>query len=262
MLLAGLGAVLVLVAAGSYLVVRSRNREIGLAKLQSDFIAAVSHEFRTPLTALRQFNELLGEADDLAPDKRRTYYKAQTRATERLHRLVESLLDFGRMEAGRRPYTLQRVDAGALVVDVVQELRREIDGRGFDLRCAIEPGEHPVNADAEALARAVWNLIDNAVKYSGDSREIDVTLGRTPREVFIGVRDRGIGIPAGDEQRIFQKFVRLPAASAGGIKGSGIGLAMVQHIVAAHGGSVRVASVEHEGSTFTIVLPPLNPRAL
>jgi signal transduction histidine kinase len=100
------------------------------------------------------------------------------------------------------------------------------------------------------------------VKYSGDSRDIDVTVGRTPGEAFISVRDRGIGIPAGDEQRIFQKFVRLPAASSGGIKGSGIGLAMVQHIVAAHGGSVRVTSVEHEGSTFTIVLPPLNPRAL
>jgi signal transduction histidine kinase len=175
---------------------------------------------------------------------------------------VESLLDIGRMEAGRRPYTVQRVDAGALVCDVVQEFRREIEGRGFDLRCSVEPGEHPVNADAEALARAVWNLIDNAVKYSGDSREVEVTIGRTPVEVFISVGDRGIGIPTGDEQRIFQKFVRLPAASSGGIKGSGIGLAMVQHIVAAHGGSMRVTSVEHEGSTFTIVLPPLNPRAL
>jgi two-component system phosphate regulon sensor histidine kinase PhoR len=255
MLLAGLAAVLVLVAAGSYLVVRSRNREIALAELQSDFIAAVSHEFRTPLTALRQFNELLDEAGDLTPEKRRVYYQAQTRATERLHRLVESLLDFGRMEAGRRPYTLQRVDAGALAGDVIQEFQREIEDRGFDLRCAVEPGEHPVDADAEALARAFWNLLDNAVKYSADRREIDVSVGRTSGEVSIRVRDHGIGIPAGDEKRIFQKFVRLAAATSRGIKGSGIGLAMAQHIVAAHGGTLRVTSVEHEGSTFTIVLP-------
>ena len=257
MLLAGLAAVLVLVTAGSYFVVRARNREIALARLQADFIAAVSHEFRTPLTALRQFNELLEEGDDLTPEKRQTYYQAQTRATERLHRLVESLLDLGRMEAGRRPYTLGRVDAGALVADVVHEFQRDIEGRGFNLRYSVEPGEHPVNADAQALALAIWNLLDNAVKYSADSREIDVAVGRTSGDVSISVRDRGIGIPAGDEKRIFQKFVRLAAATSGGIKGSGIGLAMVQHIVAAHGGSIRVTSVEHQGSVFTIVLPKI-----
>ena len=255
MLLAGLAAILVLVAAGSFFVVRSRNREIALATLQADFIAAVSHEFRTPLTALRQFNALLDEADDLTPEKRRLYYQAQARATERLHLLVESLLDFGRMEAGKRPYTLQRVDAGALVRDVAQEFQREIEGRGFELRCSVEPGEHPVDADTEALARALWNLLDNAVKYSADERRIDVSVGRTPGEVSISVRDHGIGIPAGDQQRIFEKFVRLDAATSRSIKGSGIGLAMVQHIVAAHGGTLRVASVEHEGSTFTILLP-------
>jgi len=255
MLLAGLGAVLVLVAAGSYFVVRSRNREIALAQLQSDFIAAVSHEFRTPLTALRQFNALLEEADDLTPEKRRVYHQAQGRATERLHRLVESLLDFGRMEAGRRPYTLQRVDAGALVRDVVHEFREEIQGRGFDLRCSVEAGECPVDADPEALARALWNLLDNAVKYAAERREIDVFVGRADGEVTISVRDRGIGIAAGDQERIFQKFVRLPAAAVQAVKGSGIGLAMVQHIVAAHRGTMRVTSVEGEGSTFTIALP-------
>jgi signal transduction histidine kinase len=255
MLMGGLAAVLVLVAAGSYFVVRSRNREIAVARLQSDFVAAVSHEFRTPLTALRQFNQLLADGDDVAPEKRRTYYQAQTRATERLYRLVESLLDFGRMEAGRRPYTLQRVDAGALVGDVVQEFKRDLDGRSFDVRCAVEPGEHPVDADAEALALAVWNLLDNAVKYSDDRRDIDVSVSRETGHVLVIVRDHGVGIPAGDQKRIFQKFVRLAGATSRGIKGSGIGLAMVQHIVAAHRGAVHVTSVEHEGSTFTIVLP-------
>jgi two-component system phosphate regulon sensor histidine kinase PhoR len=261
MLLGGLVAVLVLVAAGSYFVVRSRNREIVVARLQSDFVAAVSHEFRTPLTALRQFNQLLADQDDVAPEKRRAYYQAQTRATERLHRLVESLLDFGRMEAGKRPYTLQRIDAGALVSDVVQEFNRDLDRRSFDVRCVIEPGEHRVDADAEALALAIWNLLDNAVKYSGDRRQIDVSVRRDIVHVLVIVRDHGLGIPAADQRRIFQKFVRLAGATSRGIKGSGIGLAMVQHIVAAHGGTVRVSSVEGEGSTFTIVLPEQADRA-
>lgn len=255
MLLAALAAVLVLVAAGSYFVVRSRTREIALTQLQSDFIAAVSHEFRTPLTALRQFNVLLDEGDDLTPEKRRAYYQAQSRATERLNRLVESLLDFGRMEAGRRPYALEPVDAGALVRDVVHEFQQEIAGRGFDVRCSIEPGEDPVDADPEALARALWNLLDNAVKYSAENRDIDVSVGRSTRAVSVSVRDHGIGIPAGDQERIFEKFVRLPAATVQRIKGSGIGLAMVKHIVAAHRGTIRVSSTEHEGSIFTIVLP-------
>ena len=159
------------------------------------------------------------------------------------------------MEAGRRPYTLQRLDAGALVRDVVHEFQREIEGRGFDLRCSVEPGEYPVDADPEALARALWNLLDNAVKYSGERREIDVSVGQTASEVSISVRDHGIGIAAADQKRIFQKFVRFRPQQSHGVKGSGIGLAMVQHIVAAHGGTIRVGSVEHEGSTFTIVLP-------
>jgi signal transduction histidine kinase len=255
MLLAALVAVLVLVAAGTYFIVRSRNREMALVGLQSDFIAAVSHEFRTPLTALRQFGVLLEEADYLTPEKRRTYYQAQSRATERLSRLVESLLDFGRMEAGRRPYALQRLDACALVRDVVHEFQEEIQGQDFDVRCSVEPGEHLVQADPEALSRALWNLLDNAVKYSSERPEIEVSVGRTDGAVTISVRDHGIGISAADQKRIFQKFVRLPSAASQGVKGSGIGLAMVQHIVAAHRGRVLVASVEHEGSTFTIALP-------
>jgi signal transduction histidine kinase len=254
-LLAALVAVLVLAAAGSYVIVRTRSREMTLARLQSDFVTAVSHEFRTPLTALLQFNDLLDDSADLSLATRRDYYQAQRRATERLHRLVESLLDFGRMEAGKRQYARERLDAGLLVRDVCDDFRSELKGRSMALRVVIDSQEHAVDADAEALARAVWNLLDNAAKYSDDGREIDVMVDRAGDAVSIAVRDRGIGIPSGEQGRIFQKFTRGAAAVSRRIRGTGIGLAMVQHIVTAHGGTLKVESVEHHGSTFTMVLP-------
>lgn len=254
-LAAGLGTLLLLIAAGSYFTWRAVNRELGVARLQSDFVSAVSHEFRTPLTALRQFNELLEEEDGPTAAHRRTYYAAQTRATERLHRLVESLLDFGRMEAGRRPYHFTPVDAAAVAHTVTAEFLRENNGRGFDVRCKSDSAPHPVTADSDALSRALWNLLDNAVKYSGDSRTVELRVSRANGTVAIAVRDQGIGIPASERTAIFQKFVRGAASMSGGIRGTGLGLAMVRHIVEAHHGTIELQSVEGRGSTFTIVLP-------
>jgi len=253
-LFVGLTLLLILTIAGSYFVWRAVNRELTAARLQSDFVAAVSHEFRTPLTALRQFNELLTEEDGPTPEKRRSFYQAQTRATERLHRLVESVLDFGRMEAGRHPYHFKPLDAVRLAHDVTEEFLREAR-LGFEVKCASDSGAHPVSADPEALSRALWNLLDNAVKYSGASREIEVHVGRANGAVSIAVSDRGVGIPAAEQETIFQKFVRGKASTSGGILGTGLGLAMVRHIVEAHGGTVNLKSTEGKGSTFTIVLP-------
>jgi len=255
LLLAGLAALLVLIAAGGGFVWRSVNRELAVARLQSDFVSAVSHEFRTPLTSLRQFNELLQEEEGLPPEKRRTYYGAQARATERLRRLVESLLDFGRMEAGRRPYRFEPLDAGRLALDVAGEFRGEVSGLGFSVDRSVDSGNYPVEADSEALSRALWNLLDNAAKYSGDSRKIELRVERDGSAISIAVRDYGLGVPVPEQRRIFQKFVRGSAAKSLGVKGTGIGLAMVRHIVEAHGGSVRVTSAPGEGSTFTIELP-------
>jgi two-component system phosphate regulon sensor histidine kinase PhoR len=254
-LLAGLVAVLMLVVAGSYFIWRAVNREMAAARLQSDFVSAVSHEFRTPLTTLRQFSELLAEDEELPRETQRRYHAGQVRAVGRLQRLVEALLDFGRMEGGRRPYRLEPMDAGALVLAVTDEFRSEVVERGFTVECSRDAGAAMVQGDAEALGRALYNLLDNAAKYSGDSRRIEVTLRRAQDSVSLGVRDHGVGIPAAEKRRIFQKFVRGSAAKSQGIQGTGIGLAMVRHIVRAHGGSVSVQNTPGAGSTFTIVLP-------
>jgi signal transduction histidine kinase len=260
LLMAGFLLLVTMALAASYVIVRSVNRELAVARLQSDFVAAVSHEFRTPLTALRQFTDVLKEHGALDDERRRVCYDAQSRATDRLTRLVESLLDFGRMEAGARAYRFEPLDSGALVRTVVEEFQREVEHAGYrvDLR---SNGSAPIEADGEALSRALWNLLDNAVKYSPDDRTVEVGLESTGDSVLIAVRDYGIGIPAGERAALFSRFRRGEQARARGIRGTGIGLAMVNQIVTAHRGRVNVESEPGQGSTFTIVLPLAAPGA-
>lgn len=256
LLLASLALALLLVLIGTYAVARGVNRELAVARLQSDFVAAVSHEFRTPLTSMRQVAELLDSGRVSSEERRAQYHAVLRREGDRLHRLVENLLDFGRMEAGAREFRFEPLDAAGLVNEVVEEFRIGVATTGYDVRLeAADAGA--VRADREALARALWNLLDNAVKYSPDHKTIDVSVARENSHVAMSVRDRGVGIPADEHATIFREFVRGRAARASGIRGTGIGLAMVRHIVQAHGGEIRFTSAVGAGSTFTILLDPV-----
>jgi signal transduction histidine kinase len=254
LMMMGLGMLALLVIAASYLIGRAVSRELAAARLQSDFVSAVSHEFRTPLTSMRQFTEMLVEGENLPPEKRRTYYLAQERATHRLSRLVESLLDFGRMEAGAHPYRFERLDVGLLVEKIVKEFKQETDSNGLVIDCSAPEEATVVNGDSEALSQAIWNLLDNAVKYSGDGPVVRVEV-EAGSQVAIRVQDQGFGISPSEKNRIVGKFVRGSSSKALGIKGTGIGLAMVKHIVDAHGGKVLIDSEQGKGSTFTILFP-------
>jgi len=254
LMMMGLGMLALLVIAASYFIGRAVSRELAAAQLQSDFVSAVSHEFRTPLTSMRQFTEMLVENKDLPAEKRHAYYYAQDRATRRLSRLVESLLDFGRMEADARPYRLERLDVGRLVGSITEEFRQETNANKLVIDCTIPEDGPIVNGDQEALAQALWNLLDNAVKYSGDAPSVCVEV-KAGNQVSIRVRDQGFGISPSEKDRILRKFVRGSSAMAMGIKGTGIGLAMVKHIVDAHGGKILIDSEPGKGSTFTIQLP-------
>ena len=252
--LGGFALLAVLAGTASWLIVRAVAREVAVARLQSDFVAAVSHEFRTPLTTLRQFTDRLRDQGGLNDDDRRICYEVQARATDRLTRLVESVLDLGRMEAGARAYRFEPHDCAEIVQRVVADFgaQPQAAGRRIDLH---RNGPMPIEADEEALSRAVWNLLDNAVKYSPDGGPIDVGLDSRDGSSSIAVRDRGLGIPAHEQEAIFGRFQRGDSAKLRGIKGTGIGLAMVTHIVRAHRGRIEVESRPGGGSTFTIVLP-------
>ena len=254
LLIAGFGLLVSMALTASYLIFCGVNRERALAHMQSDFVAAVSHEFRTPLTALRQFTDMLREKPSLDEDRRRVCYEALGGATDRLGRLVESLLDFGRMEAGVHTYRLEPHDCTELARHAVEEFREEAQAAGYDVQ--FHPnGATMIEGDPEALSRAFHNLLDNAVKYSPGEHDIQVGVERSGDQVKVSVEDHGIGIPTGERAAIFTKFKRGDQAKSRGIRGTGIGLAMVDDIVRAHHGRVDVESTPGHGSTFTIVLP-------
>ena len=254
LLLILLAAVGFFTLAGAYLVFRSLRREFALARMQEDFVAAVSHEFRTPLTTLRQISESLEDGRIASEEKRARYYRSLSRATQRLHRLVEDLLDFRRMQSGGLEFGHTRIEPQEFPARIAADSQQEVEERGF--RVSVSPGPPAVVlADREALTRALWNLLDNAVKYSGAARSVDLSVAFRNREVEWSVRDEGLGIPPQEQALVFQRLFRGEAAGREGIRGPGIGLAMVQQIAAAHGGRVSMKSEAGVGSNFAIAIP-------
>jgi signal transduction histidine kinase len=255
LLLTGLSILAVLLVASSYFVARAMTKEMAVARLQSEFVASVSHEFRSPLTSLRQLSSMLVQGRLLSDGERQRSYEFLEAETGRLQRLVEGLLDFGLMEAGETRYRLAPVDARDLVRDMVGAFQSTVAGSGYKVELSLPGSACDIRADRDAIGRALWNLLDNAVKYSPDSRTVRVDVARQGHRLAVTVSDRGVGIPASEQQAVFQKFVRGASSREAGIKGTGIGLAMVKHIVVAHGGDIRLESAPGAGSRFTVLLP-------
>ena len=247
-----------LMIALSWGLYRITMRELLLARQQSDFVAAVSHEFRTPLTSMQHLLDLLITRGVRDEDRKSQYYGLLAGETDRLQRMVETLLSFGRVDAGAHVWKLEPLDVAGLVADVCTEFHNEL-GAG-PLLTNVDEQLPPILGDREALTRALWNLLENAAKYSPGGSPIRVFAQRGGTTVVIGVEDRGIGIPVTEQQRVFQKFVRGDEAKRAGIRGVGVGLALVKRIAEAHGGSVHLASEVGSGSTFTVVLPVANSQ--
>jgi signal transduction histidine kinase len=256
-LTAGLVLTLLLMSAAAYALYRTTTRELALVRQQADFVAAVSHEFRTPLTSMKHLTELLVTRSVTSEERKTQYYELLAHETERLHRMVETLLSFGRMDVDAYPWRLEAADVDRIVTTIADDFRREPIAEGREVHCSIEAGLPAIRADGEALYRALWNLLENAGKYSNAGTPIHVFARRHGDSVLLGVRDEGIGIPPVEQRRIFQKFVRGAEATRSGVRGVGLGLALVTRIVEAHGGSVRLDSEPGRGSTFTLVLPCL-----
>ena len=240
---------------GMYLLWRDVRRELALADMKSHFAANVSHELKTPLTAIRMFAEALAMGVQSRPEAQQEYLRTIISESERLSRLLNNVLDFSKIEQGTRTYRFEPASLEEVIQAAARAMAFSLDQKGFRLQVEAEQGLPRVRADKDALEQAVLNLLDNAVKYSGRNRELRLKLYQKDKTARIDVTDFGIGISDENKARIFSKFFRVPGAENQRIPGSGLGLTIVSHIAEAHGGRVEVLSWPGEGSTFSIILP-------
>jgi signal transduction histidine kinase len=250
-----LGALSVLMVCGLTLAYRSVRKEVDLARLKSDFVSNVSHELRTPLSLIRLYAETLELGRIKTQEKKEEYYRIIRKESERLTTLINNILDFSRIEAGRKEYDFRETDIADLVRNTLDAYRYQIEQQGFAFEQSIDSDIPAVHVDREAIARALVNLVNNALKYSGDEKFLGVNLYRANGVLKLEVVDRGIGIARREQSKIFEKFYRTGDPLVHNTKGSGLGLSLVRHITLAHGGDVEVESAPGKGSKFTLSLP-------
>ncbi len=250
---------LVTLLVAMWFLVRVARHEVALAKLKANFVADVSHELKTPLALIRMFGETLQDGRVATEEKRQEYYEIITREATRLTNLINNILDFARIEAGRKEYILRPTDIVAVVRQTYHTYASQLDHANFEHHYSEEPNLPMVDADPDAISQAVLNLISNAQKYSQDERYIAIDVTKDTRRghagVLISVHDRGIGIRPEDRARLVEGFFRADDDRVRERSGTGLGLSLVRHIVQAHGGSVHVESRLVKGSTFRIFLP-------
>jgi len=240
---------------GTVLALVLLRREARLSRLQLDFVSKVSHELRTPLTSIRMFAEMLKDSHGRDPQETATCLAVLDRETARLAERIERLLDWGRMEAGRRTYDRQPCAVEAVLDEAMRTFADTVPELGGAVRAEVAAGLPEVRVDRGALVDALVNLLSNAYKYTPAEKAIVLGADADHRAVRLWVRDNGIGIAAKEHRRIFQKFYRADERLSRAVEGTGLGLAIVRHIVLGHGGRVEVASEPGHGSTFTVVLP-------
>jgi signal transduction histidine kinase len=252
---AAFGVLLLVIAAGIVATWRLVRRETEMARLKADFVANVSHDLKTPVSVIRMFGETLemGRLPDEAA--RREYYRVITRESERLTHLIDNVLDFSRIESGRRAYTRLPTAVEPLVRETLEAFSYPLAQEGFKVHLQVVADLPEVPLDSDAVGQALGNLIDNAIKYSGDRKVLTIEARVVEALLALTVADEGIGIPREEQARIFDKFYRVGRSETQGRRGSGVGLALVRHVADAHGGRVTVESRPGEGSRFTLWLP-------
>jgi len=250
--------VLAFLTIGSLFFWRMVTKEIELSRLQADFVALVSHELRSPLTSIRQLSEMLREGRVTTDERRQRYYTILVEQAERLSHLVENILSFSRINERTIGLRFEQVDPREYFDDLIRSLKDRFEHKGFRIQYQIQGDLPLLSIDRETMSEAITNVIDNAVKYSGSSKQVDVSVGRSENGVFIAIRDYGIGMQKSDLKKVFTKFYRSTDPQVHMMNGSGLGLSLAKAIVEKHGGRIFAESEYEAGSLFTIQLPVRN----
>ncbi|HUV14725.1 MAG TPA: HAMP domain-containing sensor histidine kinase [Acidobacteriota bacterium] len=240
---------------GLILTVRSVSHELELVRMKSDFVSTVSHEFKSPLTSIRQIAEMLQNQRVPSEDRRQRYFDVLVEQSERLSLLVGNILDFARMEEGKRNIEYEQVDISNLVQEIVSTTQERVQHEGYEIRLELQEALPTIQADRASLNQAIHNLLDNAVKYSAGKKEVVVRVYSDQEQLVVSVQDFGLGIDPQEIDRVFERFYRGGDQLTRAVRGSGLGLTLVKQIVEAHEGTVRVESEPGKGSTFSIWLP-------
>jgi len=249
---------LIVLSFGLTLIVKTVAHEMDILKIKSDFVSSVSHEFKTPLTSIQALTERLLENKVKSPDKMREYYSVIAQDTDKLIRLVGNILNFSKIEEGRITYEFVETELSEWLPQVVNNFKKENLQRELKISTKI-PAEIPsIKIDKNAVAQAIYNLLDNAIKFSTDKKEVVVEVLKEQTNIIINIKDDGIGIPRNEWEKIFEKFYQGKNAIEYSSRGTGLGLALVKHTVEAHGGKISVQSKEGQGSIFSISIPVKN----
>jgi signal transduction histidine kinase len=250
-----IAAALAVIACGGWLVVADARRQLALAQQKTDFVSNVSHELKTPLTSIRMFAELMQNGNGGSSAKYPQYLRIIMVEAERLTRLINNVLDFARLERKQKQFDKKPLDLRAVVERIWEGHALHLQESGFTTRWQSAPGPYPVVGDEDALAQILVNLLSNAEKYAGERKEVELHTYLDGGSACISVLDRGIGVPSGDERKIFESFYRAHDSLSSGIQGSGLGLTLAQQLAREHGGEVRYQPRPGGGSNFTLRLP-------
>jgi signal transduction histidine kinase len=245
--------ILVLLTFGTVLVVRTIAHEMEVLRVKSDFVSSVSHEFKTPITAIKTSIERLQQGKVKTPDKRKQYYSIISRDADKLSSLVRNILDYSKVDAGRKQYFFQETDLAQLVKEEIGNFERDKIFARIKIGTKISSDIPCVDIDREAFSLALNNLLENAAKFSPGRRVIFVEVRKEAENVRVDVKDIGMGIDPGEMNKIFDKFYQGKNAARQPIRGTGLGLTLVKYVMEAHGGKVSVKSEIGKGSTFSLI---------
>ncbi len=241
---------------GAWLVYRNIRQQMKLTQLKSDFISNVSHEIRTPLALINMYSETLEMGRLPSEEKKKEYYKVINTEANRLSNMVNNILNFSKIESGKREYHFKEADINDEIETILENYGQHLHKKGFEIKFEAFDELPKLIIDKEAVSEAIINLIDNAVKYCGETRRIEIKCHTDLEFAYINVIDFGIGISKKDQPLIFDKFYRVSSGDlANKVKGSGIGLSIVKHIMDAHNGQITVQSSKEGGTCFTLSFP-------
>ena len=255
-----LAFIVVLMLLGAALLARDISRESETTRLKTEFVHNISHEFKTPLTLIRLYGETLQRKENLTDEDRKESYEIITKESERLSHLINNVLDFSRIDMGKKEFNFTKGSLSRVVEETLDSYRYHLEKKGFKVKKDIAPDLPEMNFDGEAVASVLVNLLSNAMKFSPHEKEVSVRLFRKNKQAVLQVEDKGIGISPRDRSRIFQRFYMARNEAVSETRGSGLGLTLVKHIAEAHGGTVEVQSEPGKGSVFSVILPIPGPE--